>query len=216
MSSVLFRSVSHYSPISLYHIVPAISFFNILIYVICSLSSVSITSKLGIFRACVHYILLCGSETWATTAFHERKTHCFCMKWLLTDIDVTQVDSKIPTMGAARPRKKFRSNSFRSVKFRTPRNDEHRALSISDALDARRSTTRLLFEYAQLIESLFILRNRMHPMFSFDSSIYSRWLDWEPSQSCGFAIGTFPNFEISITRYCLTRVSDSQECSCSV
>ena len=61
----------------------------------------------------------------------------------------TQVDSKMPTMGAERPRKKFGSNSFRSVKFRTPRNEEHRALSISDALDARRSTTRLLFECAQ-------------------------------------------------------------------
>ena len=41
----------------------------------------------------------------------------------------------MPTMGAARPRKKFRSNSFRSVEFRTPRNDEHRALQISGALD---------------------------------------------------------------------------------
>ena len=83
----------------------------------------------------------------------------------------------MPTMGAARPRKKFRSNSFRSVKFRTPRNDEHRALQIPDALDAKRAAPRLLFECVQLIESLFILRNRMHPMFNFDSSIHSRGLD---------------------------------------
>ena len=42
--------------------------------------------------------------------------------------NATQVDSKMPTMGAARPRKRFGSNSFRSVGFRTPRNDRHRAL----------------------------------------------------------------------------------------
>ena len=62
-------------------------------------------------------------------------------------------------MGAARPRKKIRSNSFRSVEFRTTQNDEHRAVLIYDALDARRATPRLLFECAKLIESLLILRN---------------------------------------------------------
>ena len=33
--------------------------------------------------------------------------------------------------------------------------------------------------YSSFLE-VFILRNRLHPMFNVDFSIYSRWIDWEP------------------------------------
>ena len=68
----------------------------------------------------------------------------------------TQVDSKMPTMGAERPRKKFGSNSFRSVKFRTPRNPRRKALGLIN----RSLRTKSLSVYSQADQS-----ERRHPPY---------------------------------------------------
>jgi hypothetical protein len=66
--------------------------FNMLRYVIWSRKSISIAAKLRIFRACELPVLLYGSETWAITAFQERRIHSFYMKCLRTVICVNLGD----------------------------------------------------------------------------------------------------------------------------
>ena len=56
--------------------------FNMLRHVMWSRKTVSIKSRLRVFRACVLPVLLYGSETWSITGQHERRIATFYMKCL--------------------------------------------------------------------------------------------------------------------------------------
>ena len=72
--------------------VKATTAFNMLRHVVWSRKTVSITSKLTIFRACVLPVLLYGSETWSITTAYERRINTFYMKCIRTIIGVTLSD----------------------------------------------------------------------------------------------------------------------------
>ena len=65
-------------------ITQAIAAFNMLRNVILHRKTVSINSKLNIFRACVLPVLFCGSETWYPIVAQEKRINTFYMKCLRT------------------------------------------------------------------------------------------------------------------------------------
>jgi hypothetical protein len=73
-------------------LVKAASAFNMLRHVIWCRKTVSITSRLRLFRACVLPVLLYGSETWSITTAHERRINTFYMKCIRTIIGVNLGD----------------------------------------------------------------------------------------------------------------------------
>ncbi|CAF1924622.1 unnamed protein product [Rotaria magnacalcarata] len=66
--------------------------FNMLRYSIWHRKSVSIVSRLRIFRACVHPVLLYGSEVWSLTTTQEHRITSFCTRCLRTIIGVNLGD----------------------------------------------------------------------------------------------------------------------------
>ncbi|CAF3323508.1 unnamed protein product [Rotaria sp. Silwood2] len=66
--------------------------FNMLRHVIWYRKTVSITSRLRIFRACILPVLLYGSETWSITTLHERRINSFYMKCIRTIVGVNLGD----------------------------------------------------------------------------------------------------------------------------
>ena len=127
---------------------------------------------------------------------------------------LTQVDSKMPTMGAAWPRKNsdqilFVLSNFAPLEIT---DTEPSKFPIPSTLGSRPlgfySSVRNSSNVWSSSETDCIQCSISSPPFIYEDSI-------ESAQSCGLEIGICPCCEISTVRNCLARVCNSQESSCS-